>query len=143
MASSRQPTETLRCTSETAGVEVPGLTLLEGFVDEEQEKDLLRHFLVADAQWTGSLRRRVQHYGWAAFCCTLPGGGGGPGYKYVGLRFLHVHRAEVMQRVLGTLRVFINIREQPMGCGLKHLLATTPAMVTRFHLNNRSNVVEV
>lgn len=55
--------DTLRCTSETADVNIPGLTLLEQFVSEEEEAELLRHFLVADAHWTGPLRRRVQHYG--------------------------------------------------------------------------------
>ncbi|CAM9281355.1 unnamed protein product, partial [Sphacelaria rigidula] len=55
--------DTLQCTSETADVNIPGLTLLEQFVSEEEEAELLRHFLVADAHWTGPLRRRVQHYG--------------------------------------------------------------------------------
>lgn len=61
-----QPQEGLRCTSETAHVEVPGLTLREGFVGEEQEEALLRHFVKGDdVRWTGPLRRRVQHYGCA------------------------------------------------------------------------------
>lgn len=55
--------ETLRCTSESADVDVPGLTLLERFVGEAEEMTLLSHFVEADAPWTGPLRRRVQHYG--------------------------------------------------------------------------------
>ena len=59
-----QPREGLRCTSETDGVEVPGLTLIEEFVGEQEEEALLEHFVQGDeARWTGPLRRRVQHYG--------------------------------------------------------------------------------
>lgn len=59
-----QPREGLRCTSETAGVVVPGLTLLEGFVGEQEEGALLKHFVHGDdVRWTGPLKRRVQHFG--------------------------------------------------------------------------------
>eukprot|EP00904_Undaria_pinnatifida_P010564 jgi/Undpi1/6638/HiC_scaffold_20.g09117.m1 len=58
------PQDGLRCTSETANVEVPGLTLIERFVGEREEEALLEHFIRGDeARWTGPLRRRVQHYG--------------------------------------------------------------------------------
>ncbi|CAM9176823.1 unnamed protein product [Ascophyllum nodosum] len=56
--------ETLRCTSETASMTVPGLTLIQGFVGQEEEEALLKHFVQGDAaRWTGPLSRRVQHYG--------------------------------------------------------------------------------
>lgn len=43
---------------------MPGLTLLEGFVGEEEEAALLDHFVQGDGVvWAGPLRRRVQHYG--------------------------------------------------------------------------------
>lgn len=59
-----QPREGLRCTSETADVVVPGLTLLEGFVAEQEEAALLRQFVHGDdVRWTGPLKRRVQHFG--------------------------------------------------------------------------------
>ncbi|CAN0591068.1 unnamed protein product, partial [Ectocarpus sp. 12 AP-2014] len=52
------------CTSETAGVNVPGLTLIKGFVTEEEEGSLLKHFVQGDdVRWTGPLKRRVQHFG--------------------------------------------------------------------------------
>ena len=45
-------------------MEVPGLTLIEGFVGEQEEEALLKHFVQGDqTRWTGPLRRRVQHYG--------------------------------------------------------------------------------
>lgn len=60
----QQPREGLRCTSETAGVDVPGLTLIKGFVTEEEEGSLLKHFVQGDdVRWTGPLKRRVQHFG--------------------------------------------------------------------------------
>lgn len=58
----------IRCTSASEGVDVPGLTLLERFVTEQEEDELLRHFVETDAQWTGPLRRRVQHYGYVVVC---------------------------------------------------------------------------
>ncbi|CBN75873.1 conserved unknown protein [Ectocarpus siliculosus] len=59
-----KPREGLRCTSETAGVDVPGLTLIKGFVTEEEEGSLLKHFVQGDdVRWTGPLKRRVQHFG--------------------------------------------------------------------------------
>lgn len=54
----------MRCTSETADMDVPGLTLLEGFVGEEEELALWTHFVQGDdVRWTGPLKRRVQHFG--------------------------------------------------------------------------------
>ncbi|CAM9649270.1 unnamed protein product, partial [Discosporangium mesarthrocarpum] len=57
------PSEQLECVSKTNHVEVPGLTLVEDFVTEEEEQTLLRPLLLEAAPWTGPLKRRVQHYG--------------------------------------------------------------------------------
>ncbi len=42
--------------------EIPGLTIVEDYLSEEEEKDLLE--FIYDQKWMSALSRRVQHYGY-------------------------------------------------------------------------------
>ncbi|KAF0697787.1 Aste57867_11546 [Aphanomyces stellatus] len=56
-------TTSLSCTSTTAQLVIPGLSILEGFVSPAEEAALIERI---DAQpWEDSIQRRVQHYGFA------------------------------------------------------------------------------
>ncbi len=48
---------------ERPGPEPPGLIVIDNFVSEAEERDLLA--TIDAAQWSDDLTRRVQHYGWA------------------------------------------------------------------------------
>lgn len=61
------------CTSTTSNVEVPGLLLIPDFISKDEEEVLLAALNGPDAPWapsqrnfsnTGSVKRRVQHYGY-------------------------------------------------------------------------------
>lgn len=61
------------CTSSTSSVEVPGLVLIPDFLSSDEEEVLLAAITGPDAPWaplqrnfsnTGSVKRRVQHYGY-------------------------------------------------------------------------------
>ena len=61
------------CTSDTSRVEVPGLTVVEDFLTEEEEQVLLAVLTGPQAPWapqqtnksqTGAVKRLVQHYGY-------------------------------------------------------------------------------
>ena len=41
---------------------IPGLTIIEDFISEEEEKNLLKY--INKQAWLNSLSRRVQHYGY-------------------------------------------------------------------------------
>lgn len=41
---------------------IPGLTIIEDFISEEEEKELLNY--INQQNWLNSLSRRVQHYGY-------------------------------------------------------------------------------
>jgi alkylated DNA repair protein alkB homolog 8 len=50
------------CASLEAAAAVPGLSIIENFVTEDEEEQLLREFL-QEGVWDSSISRRVRHYG--------------------------------------------------------------------------------
>jgi alkylated DNA repair protein alkB homolog 8 len=50
------------CASLEAAAAVPGLSIIEDFVTEDEEQQLLREFL-QEGVWDSSISRRVRHYG--------------------------------------------------------------------------------
>ncbi len=54
---------TLSCTSTTAQVVIPGLSIIEGFLSPEEEVALIE--TIDTLPWEESIGRRVQHYGYA------------------------------------------------------------------------------
>lgn len=59
IAGSRGPPEA-ECTSSTSSVIVPGFTLIENFISEEEEMNLMEEYGSEQAPWKESLNRRVQ-----------------------------------------------------------------------------------
>lgn len=51
-----------QCTSTTSEIEIPGLYLVENFLSEEEESQLLNELGSDSAPWKESLNRRVQVY---------------------------------------------------------------------------------
>jgi hypothetical protein len=61
IAGSRGPPEA-ECTSLTSNVVIPGFTLIENFISEEEEMKLIEEYGGEQAPWKESLNRRVQVY---------------------------------------------------------------------------------
>jgi len=67
----KSPSPQPECPSSTEDVTVPGLFLVENFVDDLLQAKLMEEFGSEDAPWKESLSRRVQHYGFSFSYRTL------------------------------------------------------------------------
>jgi alkylated DNA repair protein alkB family protein 8 len=61
MTDTIEPTR-IECTSETAQIVVPGLSIIEDFITEEEEAKYLEK--IDQKEWLTTIQRRVQHYGY-------------------------------------------------------------------------------